>query len=277
VLDLEPGLSLAEIARLARAFARNGVTQVRLAGGEPLLRRGVIDIVETFARQPGIGLVAMTTDGVRLAEYAEPLLWAGLQRITLTLDSLSRDTYHHLTGQDALPRVLLGLEVARRLPFQYLCVSLTARRGRNDGELPAFVALARTGLALRISELPRTEADWEAQFLPAREVRARLAELGVERPAGRRAVRLPGGGSVEVLAPVSEPSAARALHLRVNAIGRLTACKWQTEAEEEDLRPWLQAPDLEARVAEAVDRAARQAESAEDPRRVSTATSAPSA
>ncbi len=260
ILDLEPGLSLAEIARLARAFARNGVTRVRLAGGEPLLREEVVAIVETFARQPGIGLVAMTTDGVQLGKYAEPLLWAGLQRLTVSLDSLERETYGKLTGRDTLAEVLAGLEKAGELPFQYLGVTMTVRRGVNEGEVPAFIALAqRLRIGVRFAELaPEGDrARWSSQFVPAAEIRAGLAEHGVHLAAARNArALLPGGGRVEVAAPVSDPSPTRLRRLRVDALGRLTSCEWQTE--EEDLRPWLGAPDLDARVAAAIDRTVTQ-------------------
>jgi len=258
LLDLEPGLSVPEIARLARAFARSGITRVRLAGGEPLLRDEVIAIVETFARQPGISVLAMTTDGVHLARYAEPLLWAGLQRLTITLDTLDRDTYRRLAGHDSLPQVLAGLEAACRLPFQQVCVSAVIRRGLNDGELPAFVALARdTAVTVRLSETsPRDESDteWVAQFVPAADLRARLADLGLtfETRADVARAHLPGGGVVEVVAAVSDRALRPWLHLQVDNFGRLTSVKTRPT---EDLRPWIASPDLEEHVREAVRRA----------------------
>ena len=259
ILDLEPGLSLPEIARLARAFARNGITVIRLAGGEPLLRDEVVKIVETFAHQPGIGVVAMTTDGVRLARYAESLVWAGLQRITVTLDSLHRDTYHRLTGQETLPQVTQGLKVAIQLPFQHVCVSMSVRRGVNDMELSDFLTFSReTSIEICFTELqPHAAHDpkWEEQFIPAREIRQRLGELGVVGSSPARTF-LSGGGAIRVLAPVSEPNPREWLHLRISAIGRLTACQVQTE--EENLRPWVAEPDLDVRVSEAIHRTTAQ-------------------
>ncbi len=182
---------------------------MRLAGGEPLLREEVVAIVETFAHQAGIGVVAMTTDGVQLARFAEPLLFAGLQRLTITLDSLDRETYQQLTGRDALPQVLAGLRAVKPLPFQQVCVEMTVRRGRNDSEIPAFIELAReTGFTVRFSELPREgdEEEWEAEFVSAAEIRTRLLAYGCALESKREMDRaaLPGGGYLEVFAPVSE-------------------------------------------------------------------------
>ncbi len=202
VLELEAGLSLPEIARLARAFARTGLTRVRLAGGEPLAWKRWWRSSRRSPRQAGIGVVAMTTDGVHLARFAEPLLFAGLQRLTITLDSLDRETYRRITGHDALPQVLAGLEAVRPLPFQQVCVEMTVRRGRNDEEIPAFVKLAReTGFTVRFSELPRggDEEEWEAEFVSAAEIRAaariRLRARNETRNLPRNAARRRAPGS----------------------------------------------------------------------------------
>ena len=108
VLELESGLTLEEIARLARAFARTGITRVRLAGGEPLLHAEVVAIVETFAHQPGIGVVAMTTEGVHLAQYAEPLLWAGLSGSPLPSTVWTAPPTAAWPGAMSCPRCLRG-------------------------------------------------------------------------------------------------------------------------------------------------------------------------
>ena len=137
---------------------------------------------------------------------------------------------------------------------------MTVRRGYNDSELPAFASLARESrLTVRFSEYLRQEdeAAWKAEFVPAAEIRARLLEQGcaLEPRTGVTRSPLPGGGSLEVAAPVSEPELKEWRHLQVSAEGRLVSVSRHTH--EEDLRPWLGSPELDERVRDAVQRVGR--------------------
>src|SRR6059036_2496406 len=109
-------LSFEEIARLVRVLARMGVDEIRLTGGEPLVRRELPTLVGMLARTPGVGDLSLTTNGVLLDRFAGPLVEAGLRRLNVSLDSLSHVRFAEITRRDALDRVLAGLEEAERYP-----------------------------------------------------------------------------------------------------------------------------------------------------------------
>jgi cyclic pyranopterin phosphate synthase len=146
ILDFE------EIHRLVRIFTRLGVTRVRLTGGEPLLRRNVPALVECLARTPGIEDLALTTNGVLLADQAVALQRAGLHRLTVSLDTLEPGRFEQLTRFDALDSVRRGIAAARPL-FSTLKVDSVIVRGVNDDELLALLDYAReAGAELRFIE-----------------------------------------------------------------------------------------------------------------------------
>ena len=136
ILDFE------EIVRLTKVFVGLGVRRVRLTGGEPLLRRDLPALVAQLAAIDGVEDLALTTNGVLLADQAEALRAAGLQRITVSLDTLDRDTFVRLTRADELGRVRSGLEAAARV-FPGFKIDTVVVRGVNDGEIVALLAEAR--------------------------------------------------------------------------------------------------------------------------------------
>lgn len=135
-------LTFEEIVRLTKVFVGLGVRRVRLTGGEPLLRRDLPALVAQLAAIDGVEDLALTTNGVLLADQAEALRAAGLQRITVSLDTLDRDTFVRLTRADELGRVRSGLEAAARV-FPGFKIDTVVVRGVNDGELVALLAEAR--------------------------------------------------------------------------------------------------------------------------------------
>src|SRR6202163_1780081 len=128
-------LTFEEITRLVEVFTSLGVTDVRLTGGEPLLRRDLAGLVRMLTANPRIRDLAMTTNGVLFAEHAEELRAAGLQRVTLSLDTLRPEKFAALTGRDMHAQVLAGIAAARRLGFPKLKLDTVVLRRVNDDEL----------------------------------------------------------------------------------------------------------------------------------------------
>src|ERR1700688_2239957 len=127
-------LTFEEIARLVDVFTSLGVEDVRLTGGEPLLRRDLPKLVQMLAANPRIRDLALTTNGVLFAEHAEDLRAAGLHRVTLSLDTLRPERFLALTGRDSHTQVLAGIEAARRSAFDKLKIDTVVLRGTNDDE-----------------------------------------------------------------------------------------------------------------------------------------------
>src|SRR5919204_3469648 len=137
-------LTFEEIARVVRVLAAMGVGEVRLTGGEPLVRRDLPDLVRMLASTPGVDDLSLTTNGVLLDRLAGPLVDAGLRRINVSLDSLSHVRFAEITRRDALDQVLRGLEEAERhaelSPIKVNCVAI---KGFTETEVPALAELAR--------------------------------------------------------------------------------------------------------------------------------------
>jgi cyclic pyranopterin phosphate synthase len=136
-------LTFEEISELVDVFTDLGVDKVRLTGGEPLVRRNLQELVRLLAKKSRIGDLALTTNGVLLAEQAESLRNAGLRRVTVSLDTLSRRRFEELTRMDDLPRVLSGLEAACRAGFEAVKIDSVIMRGINDDELLSLLAHGR--------------------------------------------------------------------------------------------------------------------------------------
>ncbi|MBH0193867.1 MAG: GTP 3',8-cyclase MoaA [Nitrospira sp.] len=142
-LPREDVLSFEELATLAGYFADVGVEKVRLTGGEPLLRRDLSRLVRLLVHDRRIREIALTTNGVLLAEYAQELYEAGLHRVTISLDTLRPERFRRLTGRDEFARVLDGIESVGKAGFPDLKLDTVAIRGFNDDELVALIEFAR--------------------------------------------------------------------------------------------------------------------------------------
>ena len=132
--DRKELLTLEEIARIVRIFAKKGVEKIRLTGGEPLLRKGVAKLVEWIAAEPGIKEIAMTTNGHALARFAPGLRQAGLTKLTVSLDSFDPDAFKAATG-GVLAEVLNGVETAKQVGFSDISLNVVAMRRVNAGQL----------------------------------------------------------------------------------------------------------------------------------------------
>ena len=195
-----------ELLRLAGVAAGVGIRKLRVTGGEPLVRRGVLEFIRNLHQVPGIEEVCLTTNGVRLAELAPDLLATGLRHLNLSLDTLRRDRYRELTGADHFSDVMAGLERAAALGFAPIKINCVVLKDLNDDELLDFARLTQDHpFQVRFIEFMPTvdEARWRRHFLPMAEIRRRLAGLGPlergHRPGHRRpgpdfqGPRVPGG------------------------------------------------------------------------------------
>jgi cyclic pyranopterin phosphate synthase len=231
VLDFE------EMTRLVRVLAAMGVHEVRLTGGEPLVRRDVPELVRLLSAVPGVDDLSLTTNGVLLDRYAGPLVEAGLQRLNVSLDSLSHTRFAELTRRDALDKVLAGLEEAERYPeLRPIKVNAVALKGFTEQEVPALADLARRKpYIVRFIEFMPLDADetWRGdQVLTGAEIRALIeAEYGplVELPAkasstARRYAFADGKGELGFVNPISEPFCSTCDRIRVTADGQLRTC-----------------------------------------------------
>ena len=229
-------LSFEEITRLVRVLSEMGVDEVRLTGGEPLVRRDLPVLVSFLAGIPGVRDLSLTTNGVLLDRLAGPLVEAGLRRLNVSLDSLSHVRFAEITRRDALDRVLVGLEEAERYPeLRPIKVNCVAMRGFTEEEVPALAELARRKpYVVRFIEFMPLDADeaWkEDEVLTGGEIRALIEERWplVEIPAkpsstARRFRFADGAGEIGFVNPVSEPFCSSCDRIRLTADGQLRTC-----------------------------------------------------
>jgi cyclic pyranopterin phosphate synthase len=235
-LERDELLTFEEIARLVRVLAAMGVDEVRLTGGEPLVRRDLPVLVRLVAETPGVHDLSLTTNGVLLDRLARPLVEAGLRRLNVSLDSLSHVRFAEITRRDALDRVLAGLEEAERFPeLRPIKVNCVAMRGFTEEEVPALAELARRKpYVIRFIEFMPLDADesWRGDdVLTGAEIRALIEERWplVEIPAkpsstARRFRFADGAGEIGFVSPVSEPFCSSCDRIRLTADGQLRTC-----------------------------------------------------
>jgi cyclic pyranopterin phosphate synthase len=245
-LDREEILSFEEIERLVRVFVGLGVEDVRLTGGEPLVRREFPSLVAMLAGIEGIRDLSLTTNGYLLERHADALVGAGIGRVNVSIDSLQRDRFFQLTRRDALPRVLRGLEaIASHPEVRPVKVNAVAMRGFTEDEVERFCEFARsTDFQVRFIEFMPLDADraWTPDSVLAGDELRRmidaihpLEELPREPSATARVFRFADGrGEIGFVNPVSEPFCADCNRVRLTAEGKLRTCLFSIQ--ETDLR-----------------------------------------
>ncbi len=230
-------LSYDELLRIARVAASLGVRKVRVTGGEPLVRGGLVDFIRDLARIPGIEDLAMTTNGIGLAELAAPLKTAGLRRVNVSLDTIRRDRFAEITRCDRLPEVLAGIEGAIRAELSPVKINVVLLHGLLPGEVDDFLSMARERqVTVRfIERMPIGCAPSEG-YVSADGIRDRILSLPGARPAvgGRPAASLdydiPGfAGRVGLISPVSRKFCSDCNRLRVTSVGHLRNCLFGRE------------------------------------------------
>jgi GTP 3',8-cyclase len=259
-------LSFEEMERLVRVLVEMGIRDVRLTGGEPLVRRELPRLASMLAAIPGLGDLSLTTNGYLLERDAEALVSAGVNRFNVSVDSLQRERFSAMTRRDALDTVLRGLETLASFPQAHpIKVNAVAMRGFTEAEVIPFARFARAHpYEVRFIEFMPLDADhaWSPQdVLTGEEIRAAIHEVFPLEPEPRetsataRTYRFADGhGRIGFINPVSEPFCADCNRIRVTAEGQLRTCLFSLR--ETDLRGLLRSgaddDELEAALRDAV-------------------------
>jgi len=244
-------LSYEEIVHVARVAISLGIEQIRLTGGEPLVRRDVPELIRQLRAIDGLHSLSLTTNGILLKQQSKALAEAGLTRINVSLDSLMREKFAQLTRRDQLDRVLEGLEEVEKYPTIHpIKINAVAIRGYSEAEVLDFVRFARNkAYVMRWIEFMPLDADqaWRKEdILTGGEMKAIIeAEYGplVQITSGdpsetaRRYTFSDGIGEVGFINPVSEPFCSTCDRIRITADGQLRTCLFATD--ETDLRTVL--------------------------------------
>ncbi|WP_449870969.1 GTP 3',8-cyclase MoaA [Oerskovia enterophila] len=265
-LPSEELLTVAEMTRVAAVAVRHGVEEIRLTGGEPLLRPDIVEIVAGLAALPGAPEISMTTNGLRLAALAEPLRAAGLGRLNMSLDTLRPERYARLTRRDRLGRALDGLAAADRAGFTGTKLNAVLVRGVNDDETVDLLRFALDrGYELRFIEQMPLDAGrtWTREgMVTADEVLASLTgEFDLVPVPTRGAApaerwRVDGTDAVVgIVASVTRPFCGACDRIRLTADGQLRNCLFARD--ETDLRTILRTGGDDERIAQALGLAVR--------------------
>lgn len=247
-------LSVEEIEEVVAATAKCGIRKVRLTGGEPLVRGGILEICRRVAAVPGIEELCMTTNGILLPKYAGELKAAGVSRLNISLDTLDPQRYKEITRLGTLDSALSGIDAAASVGIENIKINAVLIGGVNDAEIERLLELTHRGVSIRFIELmPIGEcADWSAErFIE----NSRVLEIAPElEPCGTDGVatvyRLPGAsGTVGLISPISSHFCPSCNRIRVTSDGKLKACLHS--AEEVNLRG-LHGAELEETIRSAI-------------------------
>jgi cyclic pyranopterin phosphate synthase len=254
-----------EMAHFARVAASLGVTKIRVTGGEPLVRKGLPVLVNELSRIEGIGDIALTTNGVLLAEQAQALYDAGLRRLNIHLDTLDRERFFQITRRDDLPRVMAGIDRALELGFGPIKINAVAVKNLVE---PDIIPLARfgreRGIEVRYIEFMPLDAQglWQRdKVLFADDILALLtSEIGplevLPDPDPRAPATeyrwLDGGGTLGFIASVSRPFCLNCNRIRLTADGKLRYCLFAVE--ETDVKGLLRGGASDDEIREVVRR-----------------------
>lgn len=245
-LKREEILSYEEILRLARVFTRIGVRKIRLTGGEPLVRSGVLGLVRRLASIGPLEDLSLSTNGILLAEQAAELRAAGLHRVNISLDSLNPEKFRQITQGGDIRRVLEGIDAALEAGLSPVKVNVVAARGFNDDEAGEFARLTmdRRIVVRFIEIMPLGDSrDFQSErYVPASELMDRIRKVGTLEPCDgvtgsgpARYHRLAGGrGVVGFITPMSHTFCETCNRVRLTAAGHLRLCLFGDE--EIDLR-----------------------------------------
>ena len=223
-------LTVEELVEIGEAAVKLGVRKIRLTGGEPLVRRGILDICRGLRAIPELKELCLTTNGSLLPELAQPLREAGVDRLNISLDTLKPERFQEITRRGTLDEVMKGIRAAEDAGFQNLKLDTVLMGGVNDDEIGDFLALTMEHpWEVRFIELMPMGpcAAWpKERFLPVTEVLRRFPQLEKIRPNGvARRYRLPGAvGTAGLIAPVSYEFCGDCRRIRVTADGRLKGC-----------------------------------------------------
>lgn len=239
----EQMLSFEEIEYVCEIFVSLGIEKLRLTGGEPMLRRDIETIIRKLSRFKNAGLIdlALTTNGYFLPERARSLKEAGLDRVTISLDSLKGDVFKRMTGVDVLEKVLAGITAAKEAGLEPIKINAVIVRGHNENEVADFAAFAREhDVKMRYIEFMPLDSghEWSrADVVSGKEIRDRISErfplVQVDAARGSETsarFRFADGapGEIGIIAPVTEPFCGACSRIRLTADGQIRTCLFST-------------------------------------------------
>jgi len=239
----EQMLSYEEIDYVCEIFVSLGIEKLRLTGGEPMLRRDIETIIRKLTRLKSSGLrdLALTTNGYYLPERAQSLKDAGLDRVTISLDSLKRDVFKRMTGVDVLDKVLAGIDAAKKAGLEPIKINAVIVRDHNEDEVADFAAFAREyDVKMRFIEFMPLDSghEWSREdVVSGKEIRERISErfplVRVEIARGSDTssrYRFADGapGEIGIIAPVTEPFCGACSRIRLTADGQIRTCLFST-------------------------------------------------
>jgi len=253
--DARQRLSFDQIETLVRSAARLGVHKLRITGGEPLLRKHLPELIARLTAIPGIDDIAMTTNGVLLPRFASALREAGLDRLTVSLDALDPDVYHHLSGgRGRVSDVLAGIAAAETAGFSALKINCVVQRGVNESEIfPLLQHFRYSGHIVRFIEYMDvgTCNNWRSdQVLTSKELHTRIHARWPLMPlqenycgeVAQRHAFADGGGEIGFISSISNPFCGDCHRARVSAEGKLYTCLFSARGH--DLKPILAQGEL---------------------------------
>lgn len=258
-------LSYEEIEYACEIFVSLGIEKIRLTGGEPMMRRDIETIIRKLsALKPRLHDLALTTNGYFLPGRAAELKTAGLDRITISIDSLKRDVFKQMTGVDVLDRVLEGIEAAKRAGLTPIKVNAVIVRGHNEDEVADFAAFAREhDIGMRFIEFMPLDSghEWSREMVVSgREMLQRIEEryplvpVKVARgseTSSRYRFSDNAPGEIGIIAPVTEPFCGACSRIRLTADGQIRTCLFSTV--EHSLRDCLRSGAKRAEIVEYIE------------------------
>jgi len=226
-----------EIQKIVSIAASFGLGEVKLTGGEPLLRRDILEIVRRIHDTPGVKEVSMTTNGILLSEFAYSLKKAGLARVNVSLDTLRGERFKQITSVDALKSVMSGIEKAKDAGLHPVKVNMVLLKGLNDDEVPSMINFAKKiGVILQIIEL---EASYEnelykryhASMDAVEHLLENMAEsITIRKMHHRKKYHLRNGGEVEIVKPMHNTEfCSHCNRIRVTSDGKLKPCLFRND------------------------------------------------
>lgn len=248
-------LSYEELLRVAEAAVAIGVEKIRVTGGEPLVRKGIIPFLEHLGRIPGLKRLVLTTNGIMLPEMAEELRCAGVESLNISLDSLRPDTFAGITRGGNVFRVLAGIEAAERAGFPFIKINMVVMRGVNDDEVADFAAMTiDKPYRVRFIEYMPTlqDGNWKKLAMSGEEVLESLSRRFTLSPSERETMAGPAAyykiagaaGMVGVITPMSCHFCNDCNRIRVTSSGIAKSCLFATETR--DLKPFIKTGDDQA-------------------------------
>lgn len=233
-LKREEFLSFEEISHLVSLAVDWGIRKVRITGGEPLLRNNIIKLVEMLSRIEGIRDLPITTNGVKLEEFAPLLKKAGVSRVNVSLDSLNKKGFTRITGQDNLGQVLRGIKAAKKAGLEPIKINVVVLKGINEGEILDFINFAlENNLIIRFIEYMPTNGleqnDWYFSNSRVKEIIERkwgsLEPIPFFAGSVARYYKIDATKVVlGLISPISQPFCNKCNRLRLTAVGKLKPC-----------------------------------------------------